>query len=37
MIIDHIGIAISDYDQSKEFYTKVLAPLDIKLVAEDQG
>ena len=37
MIIDHIGIAISDYDQSKEFYTKVLAPLNIKLVVEDQG
>ena len=37
MIIDHIGIAISDYDQSIEFYSKALAPLDIELIAEDQG
>jgi len=37
MIIDHIGIAISDYDKSKEFYSKALAPLGIKLLAEVQG
>ncbi len=37
MLIDHIGLAISDYDRSKQFYTKVLAPLDIVLVAEVQG
>lgn len=37
MIIDHIGIAISDYERSKAFYSKVLAPLGIELVAEVQG
>jgi len=37
MIIDHIGIAISDYEKSKEFYSKVLLPLNIRLVAEVQG
>ncbi|MGI9318351.1 MAG: VOC family protein [bacterium] len=37
MLIDHIGLAISDYDRSKQFYSKVLAPLDIMLVAEVQG
>lgn len=37
MIIDHIGIAISDLEKSKQFYIKVLAPLGIKLIAEDQG
>lgn len=37
MIIDHIGIAISDYDKSKEFYLKALAPLGIELLAEVQG
>lgn len=37
MIIDHIGIAVSDYEKSKEFYLKALAPLEIGLVAEVQG
>ena len=37
MIIDHIGIAISDYDRSKQFYSKSLAPLNIELIAEVQG
>jgi len=37
MIIDHIGMAISDYEKSKEFYLKALAPLGIQLVAEVQG
>jgi len=37
MIIDHIGIAITDYDKSKAFYLKALAPLDIELIAETQG
>lgn len=37
MMIDHIGIAISDYELSKQFYLKTLAPLDIELVVEIQG
>jgi len=34
MIIDHIGIAVRDYQRSKEFYSKALAPLSIKLIME---
>ena len=34
MLIDHIGIAVSDIEKSKAFYTTVLAPLGIKLIAE---
>jgi len=37
MIIDHIGLAISDYEQSKTFYTRALAPLGIELMVEVQG
>ncbi len=37
MIIDHIGIAISDYEKSLAFYTKTLAPLGIFLVIEIEG
>lgn len=37
MIIDHIGMAITNLDKSKAFYAKALAPLNIKLVAEVQG
>ena len=37
MIIDHIGLAISNYDKSLAFYTKTLATLDIELVVEVQG
>jgi catechol 2,3-dioxygenase-like lactoylglutathione lyase family enzyme len=29
MIIDHIGLAVSDYEKSKEFFAKALAPLGI--------
>ena len=36
-IIDHIGISIKDYDQSKAFYEKALAPLGIRLIMEVQG
>ncbi len=35
MIIDHIGLGVSDYDKSKEFYLKCLAPLGITLVREE--
>jgi len=37
MIIDHIGISISDYERSKQFYLKALKPLGIELVKEVQG
>ena len=37
MIIDHIGLAVSDYESSKHFYTEALAPLGIELVIEIQG
>jgi len=37
MLIDHIGLAISDYDRSKQFYSKVLATLDIELIMEVRG
>ncbi len=37
MLIDHIGIAVSNYDISKAFYSKVLAPLDIVLLTEVEG
>lgn len=37
MIIDHIGIAVSDYAKSKEFYSKTLAPLGIELIMEVPG
>ena len=37
MIIDHIGIAVSDLDVSLAFFTKALAPLGIQLIAKDQG
>lgn len=37
MIIDHIGVAVSDYTKSKEFYCRALAPLGIELVMEVQG
>src|SRR5262245_21590380 len=34
MIIDHMGIAVSDYQKSKAFFLKALAPLGIGLVME---
>jgi catechol 2,3-dioxygenase-like lactoylglutathione lyase family enzyme len=34
MIIDHIGLTVSNYERSKDFYSKALAPLDIQLVME---
>lgn len=37
MIIDHIGIAVSDYDSSKQFFCRALAPLGIELVMEVEG
>jgi catechol 2,3-dioxygenase-like lactoylglutathione lyase family enzyme len=37
MIIDHIGLAVSDYDKSRQFFCRALAPLGIELVVEVQG
>jgi catechol 2,3-dioxygenase-like lactoylglutathione lyase family enzyme len=37
VIIDHIGLGVSDYDKSKEFFAKALAPLGIALLAEFHG
>lgn len=33
-VIDHIGVNVSDYERSKEFYQKALEPLGITLVME---
>ncbi|WP_413558625.1 VOC family protein [Bdellovibrio sp. HCB209] len=33
-MIDHTGVAVSDYAKSKEFYTKALAPLGYKMLME---
>ena len=37
MIIDHFGIAVSDPQASKAFYTAVLASLGITLLMDVQG
>ena len=37
MIIDHIGISVSDADRSKEFYREALAPLGIEVLMEVHG
>ena len=33
-MLDHIGLAVSEYDRSKRFYQTALAPLSITLVLE---
>ncbi len=37
MIIDHIGFSVSNYENSKAFYTQALAPLGISLIMEVMG
>lgn len=37
MIIDHIGLAVSDIERSKAFYTAALAPLGITQCQEAMG
>jgi catechol 2,3-dioxygenase-like lactoylglutathione lyase family enzyme len=32
--LDHVGIAVADYPQSKAFYEQALAPLGLKLLME---
>lgn len=37
MILDHIGFAVDDFEQSKAFYLQALAPLGIEIVNEGEG
>lgn len=37
MILDHIGLAVRDYEKSKAFYGRALAPLGIALISEAHG
>ena len=37
MRIDHIGLDVSDYERSKAFYERALAPLGVKLLIEGWG
>jgi catechol 2,3-dioxygenase-like lactoylglutathione lyase family enzyme len=37
MILDHIGLAVSDYSRSKAFFSQALEPLGITLVTEVAG
>lgn len=37
MIIDHIGIPVSNFEASKSFFKKALAPLGIEFVTEVRG
>jgi catechol 2,3-dioxygenase-like lactoylglutathione lyase family enzyme len=36
-MLDHVGFAVSDYDHSKAFYEKALAPLGLALLMEPEG
>jgi catechol 2,3-dioxygenase-like lactoylglutathione lyase family enzyme len=36
-MIDHVGFPVSDYQRSKEFYSKALAPLGYGLIMEYSG
>jgi catechol 2,3-dioxygenase-like lactoylglutathione lyase family enzyme len=33
-VIDHVGVNVSDYDRSREFYVKALEPLGYSLLME---
>jgi catechol 2,3-dioxygenase-like lactoylglutathione lyase family enzyme len=37
MILDHIGLTVSNYAASKQFFTAALAPLGITVQMEEQG
>lgn len=37
MILDHIGLAVSDRERSEKFYQQALLPLNIVLIMEEQG
>ena len=34
ILIDHLGVGVRDYDESRSFYERMLAPLGLELVAE---
>jgi catechol 2,3-dioxygenase-like lactoylglutathione lyase family enzyme len=36
-VLDHMGFAVRDYDRSKAFYEKALAPLGLSLINEPMG
>jgi catechol 2,3-dioxygenase-like lactoylglutathione lyase family enzyme len=36
-MLDHVGFGVSDYEGSKAFYAKALAPLGIELIKEPSG
>lgn len=36
-MLDHVGFAVSDYQRSKAFYAKALAPLGLTLLLEPEG
>ena len=33
-MLDHLGINVSDYDRSRDFYARALAPLGLSLLME---
>ena len=37
MIIDQVGISVSNYDRAKEYYRKILATLGYQLIEETKG
>ena len=37
MIVDHVGIAVSDYEKSKNFYLTILTPFGIEPITEHEG
>jgi catechol 2,3-dioxygenase-like lactoylglutathione lyase family enzyme len=37
MMLDHVGFAVADYERSKAFYAKALAPLGMTLLMEFSG
>jgi catechol 2,3-dioxygenase-like lactoylglutathione lyase family enzyme len=37
MIIDHIGLTVGDYDESKQFFCRALEPLGIESPARPKG
>ena len=36
MILDHVGMTVTDYERSKKFYTLILAPLGIKPLTQHE-
>lgn len=36
-MLDHVGFAVKDYERSKSFYEKALAPLGLSLLMEPAG